>query len=112
MTISPEVMIYSAMDGGRRQMVEQGEQLLGAALTLARQLRGSWTRWKVCRSWTTKLLGAELPTTWTGCTSSPTAGSWASAGTRRRAGSGARTYRCGLVRSVRRVVPGWEGGVD
>ena len=80
MTISPEVMIYSAMDGGRRQMVEQGEQLLGAALTLARQLRGSWTRWKVCRSWTTILLGAELPTTWTGCASSPTAGTSASAG--------------------------------
>jgi len=78
-------------------MVEQGEQLLGAALTLARQLRGSWTRWKVCRSWTTILLGAELPTTWTGCTSSPTAGSWAS-----------RVPGGGLAREHERIDVGWS----
>ena len=40
MTTSPNVLLYSAIDGWRRQMVEQGEQLLGAALELAIRLRG------------------------------------------------------------------------
>ncbi|OBI91660.1 aminotransferase class I/II-fold pyridoxal phosphate-dependent enzyme [Mycobacterium sp. 1245805.9] len=39
MTTSPNVLVYSAMDGWRRQMVEQGHELLGAALDLAHQLR-------------------------------------------------------------------------
>jgi lysine decarboxylase len=39
MTTSPNVLVYSAMDGWRRQMVEQGHELLGAALDLAGQLR-------------------------------------------------------------------------
>ncbi len=39
MTTSPNVLIYAAMDGWRRQMVQHGHQLLGAALDLARQVR-------------------------------------------------------------------------
>ncbi|MFF0818602.1 aminotransferase class I/II-fold pyridoxal phosphate-dependent enzyme [Rhodococcus sp. NPDC003318] len=39
MTTSPNVMIYCALDGWRRQMVEHGAQLLGDALTLARRTR-------------------------------------------------------------------------
>jgi arginine/lysine/ornithine decarboxylase len=39
MTTSPNVLVYSAMDGWRRQMVERGHDLLGAALDLAAQLR-------------------------------------------------------------------------
>jgi arginine/lysine/ornithine decarboxylase len=39
MTTSPNVLIYSAIDGWRRQMVEHGDELLGTALDLALQLR-------------------------------------------------------------------------
>lgn len=39
MTTSPNVLVYSAIDGWRRQMVESGHQLLSAALDLAAQLR-------------------------------------------------------------------------
>lgn len=39
MTTSPNVMIYAAMDGWRRQMVQHGHELLGAALTLAHTVR-------------------------------------------------------------------------
>ncbi|OBG41109.1 aminotransferase class I/II-fold pyridoxal phosphate-dependent enzyme [Mycobacterium sp. E3198] len=39
MTTSPSVLVYAAMDGWRRQMVERGHDLLGAALDLAHQLR-------------------------------------------------------------------------
>src|SRR5207237_61410 len=40
MTTSPNVLVYTALDGWRRQMVEAGEELLGAALETARRLRG------------------------------------------------------------------------
>ncbi|MBV9192803.1 MAG: hypothetical protein JO168_01580 [Solirubrobacterales bacterium] len=39
MTTSPNVLLYTALDGWRRQMVESGEALLGDALALARRLR-------------------------------------------------------------------------
>jgi arginine decarboxylase len=39
MTTSPNVMVYAALDGWRRQMVEHGRELLGGALDLAVQLR-------------------------------------------------------------------------
>jgi lysine decarboxylase len=39
MTTSPNVLLYAAIDGWRRQMVEHGHELLGAALDLARQVR-------------------------------------------------------------------------
>ncbi|MEB3982160.1 ornithine decarboxylase [Mycobacterium sp. 663a-19] len=39
MTTSPNVMIYAALDGWRRQMVERGHELLTAELDLASYLR-------------------------------------------------------------------------
>jgi arginine/lysine/ornithine decarboxylase len=39
MTTSPNVLLYTALDGWRRQMVEHGEAILGAALEVARRLR-------------------------------------------------------------------------
>ena len=39
MTTSPNVMVYAALDGWRRQMTEHGHDLLGAALALAGQVR-------------------------------------------------------------------------
>ncbi len=39
MTTSPNVLVYAAMDGWRRQMVEHGHELLGAALELAYEVR-------------------------------------------------------------------------
>lgn len=39
MTTSPNVLVYAAMDGWRRQMVQRGHELLGSALDLACQLR-------------------------------------------------------------------------
>jgi arginine/lysine/ornithine decarboxylase len=39
MTTSPSVLLYAALDGWRRQMVEHGHALLDAALELARGLR-------------------------------------------------------------------------
>src|SRR6195952_394812 len=38
-TTSPNVLVYAAIDGWRRQMVQHGAQLLGDALDLARQTR-------------------------------------------------------------------------
>src|SRR3954452_2744534 len=39
MTTSPNVLLYAAMDGWRRQMVRDGKRLLGNALDLARSVR-------------------------------------------------------------------------
>jgi arginine/lysine/ornithine decarboxylase len=39
MTTSPNALLYTALDGWRRQMVEHGEALLGAALERAGRLR-------------------------------------------------------------------------
>lgn len=39
MTTSPNVLIYAAMDGWRRQMVQHGHDLLGAALRLSDRVR-------------------------------------------------------------------------
>ncbi|MGE2729743.1 aminotransferase class I/II-fold pyridoxal phosphate-dependent enzyme [Mycolicibacterium vaccae] len=39
MTTSPNVMVYAALDAWRRQMVERGHDLLGAALELAADVR-------------------------------------------------------------------------
>jgi arginine decarboxylase len=39
MTTSPNVMVYAAMDGWRRQMAQHGDELLGAALKLAVHVR-------------------------------------------------------------------------
>ncbi|HEV7851712.1 MAG TPA: ornithine decarboxylase, partial [Mycobacterium sp.] len=39
MTTSPNVLVYAAMDGWRRQMVEHGHELFDAALSLAENVR-------------------------------------------------------------------------
>jgi len=39
MTTSPNVLIYAGMDGWRRQMVQHGHELLGAALDLSEHVR-------------------------------------------------------------------------
>lgn len=39
MTTSPNVLLYTALDGWRRQMAERGRELLDHALALARRLR-------------------------------------------------------------------------
>lgn len=39
MTTSPNVMVYAALDGWRRQMVQHGGELLGRALQLAKRTR-------------------------------------------------------------------------
>jgi len=39
MTTSPNVLVYSAIDGWRRQMVERGHELLSAAVDTANELR-------------------------------------------------------------------------
>ena len=39
MTTSPNAILYTAIDGWRRQMVQHGSELLGNALALARRLR-------------------------------------------------------------------------
>lgn len=41
MTTSPNVLVYAAIDGWRRQMVQDGERLLGDALALARDVRAA-----------------------------------------------------------------------
>jgi lysine decarboxylase len=44
MTTSPSVLVYSAMDGWRRQMVQRGREMLSAALDLAANLRNDLDR--------------------------------------------------------------------
>ncbi len=44
MTTSPNVLVYAAMDGCRRQMVQGGSGLLGAALALAGGVREELTQ--------------------------------------------------------------------
>ncbi|MEU9414946.1 ornithine decarboxylase [Streptomyces sp. NPDC048272] len=43
-TTSPSVLVYAALDGWRRQMVEQGKTLYDDALALAHQVRGEISR--------------------------------------------------------------------
>jgi arginine decarboxylase len=38
-TTSPSVLLYAGLDGWRRQMVEEGKELLGGALALAERIR-------------------------------------------------------------------------
>ena len=59
MTTSPNVLVYSALDGWRRQMVEHGRELLGAALDLAYNLRDELERIPEVEVLDEELLGAE-----------------------------------------------------
>ncbi len=59
MTTSPSVLVYAGIDGWRRQMVEQGEQLLGDALDLARDVRARIERLPGLHVLDEELLGVE-----------------------------------------------------
>jgi len=67
MTTSPNVMVYAALDGWRRQMVEHGRQLLGDALELARGVRDDIELIPDVEVLDDELLGVEASTTSTGC---------------------------------------------
>ncbi|MBM7241602.1 PLP-dependent transferase [Rhodococcus fascians] len=59
MTTSPNVLLYAAMDGWRRQMVEQGHHLLGNALHLADTVRREVDAIEGMTVLEDELLGAE-----------------------------------------------------
>ncbi|MGN6867145.1 MAG: aminotransferase class I/II-fold pyridoxal phosphate-dependent enzyme [Solirubrobacteraceae bacterium] len=59
MTTSPNVLLYAAIDGWRRQMVEQGSELLHTALQLADRLRSDIDRLAGLHVVRDELLGAE-----------------------------------------------------
>ncbi len=59
MTTSPNVLVYTALDGWRRQMVESGEQLLGAALERSVQLRSEIDQMPGLRVLEDELVGEE-----------------------------------------------------
>src|SRR5690348_16292259 len=59
MTTSPNVLVYSAIDGWRRQMVESGHLLLSDALELATHLRGELEQIPDVYVLDDELLGAE-----------------------------------------------------
>jgi lysine decarboxylase len=59
MTTSPNVLIYSALDGWRRHMVESGHEMLGAALKLAQSLRTELEHIPDLSVLDEELLGAE-----------------------------------------------------
>ena len=59
MTTSPNVMVYAAMDGWRRQMVQEGHELLGAALELAYTVREQIERIPDVEVLDDELLGVE-----------------------------------------------------
>lgn len=59
MTTSPNVLIYAALDGWRRQMVERGHDLLDAALRTATHTRAELNRIPGIRVMEDELLGVE-----------------------------------------------------
>jgi arginine decarboxylase len=59
MTTSPNVLLYAAIDGWRRQMVEHGSGLLQSALELARRLRSDIEALAGMHVLEGELLGAE-----------------------------------------------------
>jgi arginine/lysine/ornithine decarboxylase len=59
MTTSPNVLLYAAMDGWRRQMVECGDELLHSALALADRLRSDVDRLAGVHVLEEELVGAE-----------------------------------------------------
>ncbi|GAB2655056.1 aminotransferase class I/II-fold pyridoxal phosphate-dependent enzyme [Nocardia goodfellowii] len=59
MTTSPNVLVYTALDGWRRQMVEQGHDLLDAALKVARRARDQLAEIPGIEVMEEELLGVE-----------------------------------------------------
>jgi lysine decarboxylase len=58
-TTSPNVLLYAAIDGWRRNMVQRGHDLLDAALQLATELRDAVQRLDGFDAMETELLGEE-----------------------------------------------------
>ena len=70
MTTSPNVLLYAAIDGWRRQMVERGSELLHSALQLTDRLRSDIDHLHGrCTSWRTSCLARRHQTNSTGCKS-------------------------------------------
>jgi arginine/lysine/ornithine decarboxylase len=59
MTTSPNVLLYAAIDGWRRQMVESGSELLQATIALADRLRADIDRLPGIHVLEDELIGAE-----------------------------------------------------
>ncbi|MFF7942394.1 aminotransferase class I/II-fold pyridoxal phosphate-dependent enzyme [Nocardia gamkensis] len=59
MTTSPNVLVYAALDGWRRQMVERGHELLGDALRVAEKARRQLAEIPGIEVLEDELLGAE-----------------------------------------------------
>lgn len=59
MTTSPNVLLYAALDGWRRQMIERGTELLGAALELAARVRHEINELPGMHVLEDELIGAE-----------------------------------------------------
>jgi arginine/lysine/ornithine decarboxylase len=59
MTTSPNVLIYAALDGWRRQMVQHGHELLGKALSLSGRVREAVNQLDGVSVLDEELLGAE-----------------------------------------------------
>ncbi|RMI31259.1 aminotransferase class I/II-fold pyridoxal phosphate-dependent enzyme [Nocardia stercoris] len=59
MTTSPNVLLYAAIDGWRRQMVQAGHELLGNALQLAKRARDELGRLPGISVMDDELLGVE-----------------------------------------------------
>ncbi|WP_280495348.1 aminotransferase class I/II-fold pyridoxal phosphate-dependent enzyme [Nocardia farcinica] len=59
MTTSPNVLVYTALDGWRRQMVEHGRELLGEALRVARRARTELAQIPGIEVMEDELLGVE-----------------------------------------------------
>ncbi|MBF6373116.1 aminotransferase class I/II-fold pyridoxal phosphate-dependent enzyme [Nocardia farcinica] len=59
MTTSPNVLVYTALDGWRRQMVEHGRELLGEALLVARRARTELAQIPGIEVMEDELLGVE-----------------------------------------------------
>jgi len=80
-TTSPSSLVYAALDGWRRQMAEQGKELLDGALTLVKSVRGRLSE----RGFTVlhdEFHGPELADSVDPLKVVPTSTRWASAGTR------------------------------
>src|SRR6195952_560860 len=91
MTTSPNVLIYAAIDGWRRHMVAAGRELLGAALDLSAGVRARIDVIPGLHVLEEEFCTVRLRTIWTGCTSSSTSKTLASAVIRPRTGCGNTT---------------------
>jgi arginine decarboxylase len=76
MTTSPNVMIYAAIDGWRRHMVSEGQQLLEQALRLARSVRAQIDDLAGLTVMEDRVLRKRRRTTWTAPRCSSTSRNW------------------------------------